>query len=317
MHCYYGNSQNSIPLGCQDLSIDDFVSVIDEACKVWDNSLEVILAGGDPLLWPSLYLALNALYQRKIKFGILGNPDMIVNTPDLGLLFSSQNIGYFQLSLEGFEKETDLIRGTGTFNLTLEAIGILRRSEVPVYVMATVHKRNAIVLPKLIPVLNEIDVQCFDCSPYVPLGQLTKSEMLSPEEYKNFLFEMIRESSNKRISLGMKDPLSYVLMNELGFLTDSTINLLEQKCRIGSTILAIEVDGTIYPCRRLPISAGNINKTTLLEALKTSQSLLCDAYKNTACSACKYDLCNIGLPCVSYGLYGTLKHKYPMCWRKC
>lgn len=306
-HCYYENS-SELP---KDMDWETFLYIINDANNSWPSDLQVSIAGGNPLLWPKIKKAMALLSSKSIPYGLLGNPSLITTEPDWLELLVTFNTSFFQISLEGLESTTDAIRGLKTFEKSIKAIEKLVSFGIPVFVMSTVHKKTIEEIPKLLMVLDDLKVTSFDCAPYVPLGKFDVSYLPNPSEYRRFLKSLIEAASNCRnVNIGLKDPLCHVFLNEVGIFLDSSIPLLERKCKIARSILAIETDGRIYPCRRLPVSLGKSPEISLDEAIAKARSFISSSDK---CIECKFSFCRVGMPCVSYAIDNATK-PYPLCW---
>ncbi|MEA3325633.1 MAG: SPASM domain-containing protein, partial [Euryarchaeota archaeon] len=76
-------------------------------------------------------------------------------------------------------------------------------------------------------------------------------------------------------------------------------------------------NGDLYPCRRMPIRAGNLLETPLIE-LYYESDLFCALRKRISegCEGCFYSgLCRGGLRCLSYALTGDPFTTDPGCWQ--
>jgi radical SAM protein with 4Fe4S-binding SPASM domain len=76
-------------------------------------------------------------------------------------------------------------------------------------------------------------------------------------------------------------------------------------------------DGTLYPCRRLPIDAGNLHRTPLSTLYDGAlfRQLRDPALVARGCEKCSYErLCRGGLRCLSYATTNSLSVADPGCW---
>jgi AdoMet-dependent heme synthase len=88
-------------------------------------------------------------------------------------------------------------------------------------------------------------------------------------------------------------------------------------CSAGFTTLSVLSDGTVYPCRRLPIPIGKINEgiSNLIVENEVMQDLrnLKKMEENIGCN--KITHCR-GCRAVAYAVTGDYMSKDPMCFKK-
>lgn len=190
--------------------------------------------------------------------------------------------------------------------------------------MFTLSKVNKNELIPLIKFLSHQPVDLFDFARLVPCGkgkQMAK-DMLSPVEYRNLLLRVFYTyldlRSSKGIYFGRKDSLWNLLYQQLGLLnfvkTDDRV--VRTGCSIGSRILTILADGTVYSCRRLPIKIGQVPQQSLKEIFFNSKehNRLRKTKLLEKCSSCSlYSYCR-GCPSVAFGATGNYFAADPQCW---
>jgi radical SAM protein with 4Fe4S-binding SPASM domain len=89
-------------------------------------------------------------------------------------------------------------------------------------------------------------------------------------------------------------------------------------CNAGDSLITVQHNGDVYPCRRMPIRVGNLKETRLAE-LYYSSDLLCalrDQQRvSRGCEACCFaPLCRGGLKCLSYATTNDSFTADPGCW---
>ncbi|MDM8563363.1 SPASM domain-containing protein, partial [Candidatus Marithioploca araucensis] len=89
-------------------------------------------------------------------------------------------------------------------------------------------------------------------------------------------------------------------------------------CTAGDSLLTVQSNGDLYPCRRMPIRIGNLLETPLLELYDNStllHKLRQPEQISEGCEACFYaKLCRGGLKCLSYAVTGDPFKADPGCW---
>ena len=86
----------------------------------------------------------------------------------------------------------------------------------------------------------------------------------------------------------------------------------------GDSLLTVQPNGDLYPCRRMPIRVGNVMDTPLADLYYESE-LLCELRdKNRiseGCEGCSHaHTCRGGLKCLSYAMTGDPFKADPGCW---
>ena len=74
----------------------------------------------------------------------------------------------YQLSLDGLEKTHDMFRKPGSFKATLDAIKLIKESDMWAAVMTTVSKTNHEEIPDLIDLVDELGVDVYAVGRYCP-----------------------------------------------------------------------------------------------------------------------------------------------------
>ncbi len=118
-------------------------------------------------------------------------------------------------------------------------------------------------------------------------------------------------TSNLTLFIENKEPVPYPLQ----FLVSGGT---PHSCSAGDSLITIMPNGDAYPCRRMPIRAGNVNDSPLTELYQKSPVLvsLRDKKKeNIGCEGCSYTpKCRGGLKCLSFAMTGDPFHADPGCW---
>ncbi len=153
-----------------------------------------------------------------------------------------------QISLEGPEEINDSIRGEGTFQRVMKAIEYAKELGFRVSVSVTVSKVNFRGLRELFRGLDG-RVDKFNLGELLEIGAGVGLEPITAEER----FELYRFAKNwqGKTELFLEDPPFCTISPEL----------VEQRAGCGAFIclLCVDVDGSVYPCRRAPVKMGTID----------------------------------------------------------
>ena len=212
-----------------------------------------------------------------------------------------------------FHMNAGYMNRTGSFDETLHAIRIMKRHGLTVSVMTTVSRWNAHDVLPLVDVLEGEGVDTLAFERLVPEGHGIdmKSQMLSPEELRS-LYERLYASALETTHLRL---LLYRPLITLVAPDDPTVGAL---CSVGNNALTVMPDGTVYPCRRLPISLGNILEEGLFKIWYDSEVLWQirdpDNLKGK-CHDCPLLTSCRGCRAMAYFATGDYLAEDPQCWR--
>jgi len=311
-HCYYDPEFLK-----NELEFSDLVKILEKfikQVKIWQlprETVRISLTGGEPFVRKEFFELLQKCYENQNLFfygiltnGILLNRENIKKIKDL-------KISYVQVSLEGMEKINDSIRGKGTFNKIIKALILLKKEKIPVSISMTVSKVNVTEVPKVIKLAKELGM-AVGIRRLVPIGRGRKIEklLLSPKEVEG-LYSNVLEMKEKywnQISLGCED----------GVLAQNP-RYFPEGCSAGYGSFTVLSNGDVYPCRRLPIYAGNLLKESFSKVYydsKPLQRLRNLNNVNNICRHCPFFLeCHGGAKCIAYAYFGSPFSPDPQCWR--
>lgn len=325
-HCYIPNEVKSID-NSDILTLNESKKIMDDLANFGDNlnvATRINFSGGNPLLREDFPAFMEYAKEKEIITGILGNPYPLTKE-NLEMLHNN-NLHRYQISLDGLEKTHDSIRGKGNYKLSLDGINKLNDYGIWVSVMATISKNNYKEIPSLCEIAFEAGAKHFDFARIVPIGEGKDmmDEQLTPNEYKKFLFTMYQKYETLKINgvrstfMGKKDPLWNLMYRDLGILEPlSKGEGVIGGCTIGKSSLCLDVDGTVYPCRRMPEPIGNIRQSSLKELFLYSKKI--NEYRNfekiEGCGDCNLMGVCRGCRAVAYGNTRDYFSKDPQCWK--
>jgi radical SAM protein with 4Fe4S-binding SPASM domain len=301
-HCY----QETTP-GGQELSLPEIVSVIEEAADMltaWreaygiDFSPSFHVTGGEPLLHRDLPVILAEMKKRHFAVYLLSNGTLI--TESWAQKLSALDVDGVQVSLEGPAPIHENIRGPGSFAAALSGAKNLIAAGIKVIFNTTLSRLNAASFSDLVPLSLSLGVQELGFARLVPSGrgEVLLDQMLSPEELLSF-YQGILPIQVSGLDVGSGDPLANQISDTGGPEAGEGDSFPWGGCAAGVSGLTLLPDGTILPCRRLPVPLGNVRQHRLreiwaaspvLEALrdKTSYPGKCGSCKRWAqCRGCR------------------------------
>jgi radical SAM/SPASM domain protein of ACGX system len=324
-HCYAKSSADLSPQLEQELSVGKDLRVLSSFDRLLKgNGLlgRINITGGDPLLKDGVIEIIKAARSRNIKVGILGNPGLL--DIDKALELKDAGVFRYQLSIDGLRDTHDRLRGRpGHFDDTLEALKVLKEAGLPSVVMFTVSKENYKELPAVARLVAEHDVKVFDFARLVPQGRGKALGTLTPTEFREVLVKMHDTYRDLEIEgfktyFGRKEALWTLLYSEMGlFEPPRWDGLVHSGCSAGSKVLTVLADGTVYPCRRLPVPVGKVPEEELADILFKAQAHadLRDVSKFSKCRNCQLLPYCRGCPAVAFGTTGDPFAPDPQCWK--
>ena len=323
-HCYIADAADK---PATELSFSDCLKVLEDIEKTinnWGIAGRISFTGGDPLLRKEIFDLIERVSEKKIEVRILGNPEHV--TQQTAQKLKSLGVTSYMLSLDGLEKTHDFLRGKGSFNRTLKAIKILNSASMHTLVMFTLSKRNADELIPVIDLVAREKVAEFNFSRLVPVGRGARfaKELIEPDEYRKLLIKVLEEYSRLKdrghdTVFGRRESLWNLLYQEMGVLSPSKEDkkTIFGGCPIGASALTILTDGTVYPCRRLPVKIGKVPEQRIEDIFVKSAELnkMRAVEKMQRCGRCDLIQYCRGCPAVAYATSGSYYKSDPQCWK--
>jgi len=303
---------NVCNLRCQHCYQDDFSKKTDldwarlkkisdnllNSMKEWKREACIHLTGGEPLLKPEVFPLLNDLGQQAMveELGVITN-GLPIDQEMVRKLSGFSKLKKIKISMDGGDAETnDSIRQRGTFKKVLESLPWIRKEKrFEVILMFTAMKKNFKSLPSLFKLCEDLGIDGLIIERFIPLGRGREiaNEVLSQEEWK----EMIGMLLDLFPIEGEDDYFLPYQAFQVSF-SGGESELLGAPCVIGRDGICVMPNGDVLPCRRFPISIGNLltdslsriwEKSELLEKLRRKENLKgkCGGCEIKECRGCR------------------------------
>lgn len=315
-HCYQEGYSGA------ELSFDEILDILDQYLDLLKSRKggarsfgHITVSGGEPFVREDFFEILEVFrsHKKNFSFSILTNGSLI----DGEVAGRLRQLGprFIQLSLEGKEATHDAIRGKGSYARTIEAIRHLKKAGLRVLISFTAHRGNYREFGDVVAIGRRLKVGRVWADRLIPTGagSQMRSQALTPFETREFMGIMKRSRRRSISTLFSKTEVS--MQRALQFLFSEE---RPYRCTAGDSLITIQSNGDLYPCRRMPIPVGNLKKTKLIDLYNESEIFkrLRDRSRvSEGCEGCLYSaLCGGGLKCLSYAITGDPFKADPGCW---
>ena len=170
-----------------------------------------------------------------------------------------KRVGNFALafSIEGYEKETDMRRGHGTYKAVIEAMDRLQKEGVVFGFSTCYHNKNVdcVGSDEYVDFLIEKGCKFGWYFTYIPVGVGAAKELIATAEQREFMYHQMRRWRNEKACF------------LLDFWNDGeyTVGCIAG----GRNYLHINANGDVEPCAFIHYSNVNIKDCSLLDALRS------------------------------------------------
>lgn len=325
-HCYVYDPQTYSSELDDELNLARCLQVLEDYRRTIDQNNahgHIAFTGGDVFMREDVFWILaTKAREYGISFSVLGNPDLLDR--DKAQRLKDLGIRNYQMSLDGLEDTHDKLRRAGSFQKTVQALLILKDMDIRTSVMFTLSSWNVKDLIPVMDLVGQIGVNSFGFDRISWVGEARQFEgaKLSPVEYRDVCENYLEHSRTLRkegipTKYTFKSHLFALLFYERGELNPRLLNEYDYGCPVGRSGIAILADGSVLPCRRIPIVVGKVPEQPIAEILQTSEVL--ERFRQRSnyqkCSHCELYVCCRGCPAVAYGITGDPFAADPHCWK--
>lgn len=265
----------------------DYYKLIEKVKEIQSiNGLtEVVLSGGEPLVYEHIYELLNELSDNYIVLftnGTLINQNNYLNI--------CNNISEIQISFEGVSEEVyEKIRGKGNYAKVIRAINLLKTQNIRIVLAIT-------ILPSTLYDVRDNLLSFIESLEYDNLEIRLNNEIEMTGNALNLDFSNYNKLESDKILINLMEELKN---NGVTIKSSTKKNVRYTNCGIGTNIV-IDYDGKIYPCNKfssyyIPFdtevtklidSFNKLNKETSCLRMKSCKSCY---LKYICCGGCRID----------------------------
>ena len=303
----------------EDLGGEGLKKVTDNivaALQAWEAKACIHLTGGEPLLKSELFPLLEYLDQlpEVEELGIITN-GLLLNDEILDRLAALRRFKTIKISLDGADAQVhDRIRSAGNFDRVVKNVPLVQKREIfDVNLMFTVMRSNLESLPAFIRLGEELRVDGMIIERFIPWGRgiEIREEVLDREQWRRMLKALFAYFS---MELG-EDEIPPYQAFQVDFRGEEP-QLLGAPCVLGREGFCVMPQGEVFPCRRFPLSVGNLLKNPLREIWENSEVLHQLRNKEKLkgkCGTCGEGACT-GCRSLAFSLTGDYLAEDPHCW---
>jgi radical SAM protein with 4Fe4S-binding SPASM domain len=314
-HCYANAGR---PLK-NELTTDEIKNIIDQLVKM--KTIVVALSGGEPLLRKDILEIIK--YIKKKGFEIYLNTNGTLITEELAEKIKKCGLSHLEISIDGFKKTHDYIRGKGSFEKALLAFEICKKYEIEVGILTVMMKINLSEIPNLINFFYKKGASGIGLLRFHPVGRGKKNKHLeiTTQERKRIIEKIYRIKAEIGDSFPIKveTPSSILIAMNYPKLIEEHKYVFYSKrgCPAGTMSMDIRANGDVVPCSQFPLVIGNIRKQSIKDIWENSPVFkLLRNRENLKgkCGKCKYkNLCG-GCRAAAYNKFGDFLLSDPGCW---
>jgi len=248
-HCYQSDCS-----GEGELGIDALKLIADDIMSAVPGPVTINVTGGEPLLYPQ-----NGVFDLMSYLEGFDNIDELnIITSTMGMnektirdLKALRRLAYVKVSLESDDaKLNDEIRWPGHYSTTVGNIRKLVDSGLRIVIMTTLSKQNYRSIAGLCSIAENLGTSGVIFERFVPLGRGAEGmhdSVLTAKEWPEVLGAIA----------GVAGASAEDLLPYKAFWVDGT-DVSGAPCCLGRESMAVMPDGTIYPCRRVPVAVGKL-----------------------------------------------------------
>jgi len=271
-HCYQGRGN------VQEMTAGEVKREIDGATrmfKAWEEehgiavSPSIHLTGGEPFLYKGLWDVI--AYSGAEGYGVAMMTNGCLITTDRARRLSDLGISDIQVSLEGPPELHNSIRGRGSFNEAAKGVERLVAVGNRVSANVTLSRINVDQIEKTAEMAKAMGFYGIGFSRMVPCGRgkALLDYLLTPQELKS-AYQKILSLNTPSFEVRSGDPLTGTFSETS---LPSGCGLTLSGCSAGFSGLTVASDGSVMPCRRIGLVAGNLKKKPLRTIWASSRLL--------------------------------------------
>lgn len=315
-HCYHNWNEDKE----KEMSNEEFKYMADDLVKFsnkWGFSPSIHFSGGEPLLREDLFDLLNYCNNNYITTRILTNGTLI--NKEVAKKLKDSNVAGVQISIDGDKKTHDSIRGReDSYELAMNGIRNASQEGLIVNISTTLMQSNKEQLEDVIINSYKAGAKKIGFQSLVP-HSIEDNEFIDNHEILELYtkIDKLSQQYNNKIKILKTEVLWNILNVEDNFKEKARkLKKFSGGCGAGFVGLSVLSDGTVYPCRRLPIDIGNIKEG--VEKIFVYSKVMDDLRnfdKIQKCNKCESVSYCRGCRAIAYAVHKNYTAEDPMCFK--
>ena len=273
------------------------------------------LSGGEPFIRKDIFVILE--YAKKFEDIVITTNCTLLDEAKCQKLSDFSNIR-LSISLDGMEQIHDEFRGKkGTFKKVVDTLPILNKNNIKYSIRYTLSRDTIKDAKDVLRLAAENGAQDFNTRRVILTGNASEKLLISNEEYKNIIKELIQESKKLKINFRTGDPTLIPIFPEIFGIDLKEVEQYYAGCEAGDEIIYIDYKGNVGACSYIPMFADNIKDKPLDEILKNNKLFVTlRQYKENLkgkCQECTYKMICGGCRATALALKNSLLEEDPLC----
>ncbi|MEM4263883.1 MAG: radical SAM protein [Candidatus Woesearchaeota archaeon] len=178
----------------KDMSLDTILSAVEQFSK--EGGLFLDISGGEPLLRKDLPIIVKKGYDEALRVTIVTNGTLL-NAEKINSV--REHIHQISISIDGFGRAHDDLRGEGTFEKMSAVLDLLRSYQIPAGVTTVVNKSSAAQLPELYRFLSSFGVKQWNLTLLRATGRARKTGIAGGQVFLDDFLKTTSEEKNMEI----------------------------------------------------------------------------------------------------------------------
>ncbi len=282
LHCVHCRAEAQRHRHPGELNLQEAKSVIDQVSAFHDPLL--VITGGDPLEREDLWDLIDYASERGIRVSLAASVTPRLTRAAIWRMRRS-GVKRLALSLDGAtSKAHDRFRGVkGSFLDTVKALYSVADIGLPLQINTTVSSLNHKELDGIADIAELFGTELWSLFFLVPTGRATENLMTSPEENEEIMKWIYTQSLlrpfavktteapfYRRVLLQQKASGAHVSGQAGSFAPKDALRGV-RPVNDGDGFVFISHTGDVYPSGFLPESAGNVQRTPLIDIYRESE----------------------------------------------
>lgn len=273
------------------------------------------LSGGEPFIRKDLFDILD--YAKKFDDIVITTNCTLIDKKVAEKLAQYPNVR-LSISIDGMEKIHDEFRGIkGTFQKVVNTLPILKQNGIKFSIRYTLSRDTIKDAKDVLYLASQNGAEEFNTRRVILTGNASKELLISNEEYKKIIKELIEECKKLDIKFRTGDPLLIPVFPEVFGIDLKEANQYYAGCEAGDEIIYIDFKGNVGACSYIPMFADNVKEKPLDEILENNKLFVSlREYKESLkgkCQDCTYKMICGGCRATALALKNSLLEEDPLC----